>query len=386
MPKKTVVLRAPLLSLSGYGVHSRQIFKWLMKKDVNLITQIVSWGMTSWMIDEKAESGIIGEIMRRSDGNLKAQPDLSVQIQLPNEWDPKLAKKNIGVSAFVETDICNPVWLKASNAIDHIVVPSQHVKETIVRSGGITSKLSVIPESFMDEITTPTKVKGLNLSTTFNFLVVSQLTGNNQHDDRKNIYNTVKWFCETFKDDPDVGLIVKTNSGAGTTIDKVNTRKTLKLITDAVKKSPFPKIYMLHGNMTQEEMSALYYTDSVKALINLTRGEGFGLPILEAAAANLPVITTDWSGHLDFMKLGRFIPISYQLSPVHKSRIDGSIFVEGSKWAEPEEADFKKKIRKFRESNEIPRKWAEELGAKLRVSHTQTAIEKIYDAELGYLL
>ena len=65
--KKSVVIRAPLLSSSGYGVHSRQIFKWLIsREDFQVYAQVVQWGVTSWMINPELENGLIGEVMKRS--------------------------------------------------------------------------------------------------------------------------------------------------------------------------------------------------------------------------------------------------------------------------------------------------------------------------------
>ena len=124
---KHVVLKAPLLSCSGYGTHSRQIYRWLLGKNVKITTQVVPWGITSWMINPDMESGLIGKIMADSK-EIKAMPDVSIQVQLPNEWNPKLAKKNVGVSAYVETDQCNPQWLTHTNMMDEVVVPSTHVK------------------------------------------------------------------------------------------------------------------------------------------------------------------------------------------------------------------------------------------------------------------
>ena len=114
-----VVIRAPLLSISGYGVHSRQVFKWLHdRQDINLSAQIVQWGNTSWMINSEAENGIVGKVMDASSNVKDEKPDISFQIQLPDEWDPNLAKKNIGISAVVETDKCNPEWINSINQMD----------------------------------------------------------------------------------------------------------------------------------------------------------------------------------------------------------------------------------------------------------------------------
>jgi hypothetical protein len=109
---KTVVVRAPLLTMSGYGVHSRQLFRWLYQRgDINLKSNILNWGACSWIINPEAENEMVGKIMQTS-SDPEEKIDVSFQLQLPNEWDPKLAHYNVGVSAVVETDICNPEWIK----------------------------------------------------------------------------------------------------------------------------------------------------------------------------------------------------------------------------------------------------------------------------------
>jgi glycosyltransferase involved in cell wall biosynthesis len=120
--------------------------------------------------------------------------------------------------------------------------------------------------------------------------------------------------------------------------------------------------------------------------VTATRGEGYGLPILESAASDLPVIATGWSGHTDFLSEGKYIPLDYTLTQIHASRADGKIFVPGAKWAEVSEDDFKKKVKKFRNSNTIPVEWAKELGKKIRQNYSQEAIQTIYDEKLGGLL
>jgi len=385
---KTVILRAPLLSASGYGVHSRQIFRWLSNRnDIKLITQIVPWGRTSWYLDPDVEKGLIGKIMACSTSiSVQHHADVSVQVLLPNEWDPALAKTNIGVSAFVETDKCNPEWLACCNSMNHVVVPSSHVKETIERTGKTSTKVSVIHESFFEDVfDEDTSSLDLELSTSFNFLMVGQITGNDSNSDRKNTFGTLKWLCDAFHNDPNVGIILKTNSSRNTSIDRKNTQVMLNRFLQENRKGQYPAVYLLHGNMTTSEMVGLYRRDDVKALVNLTRGEGFGLPILEAAASGLPVVATNWSGHLDFMNLGKFIKINYSMIPIPKERVDNQIFLPNTSWAQPNEKDFKKKIKKFRNGSEAPADWAKELSVKIQKEFSQASVEEKYNKELdGY--
>jgi len=385
---KKVVLRAPLLSISGYGVHSRQVFRWLLTQPVEILCQIVPWGDTSWMLNDKLEGGLVGEIMKRSASQeLGFKPDLSIQVILPNEWVPNLAHKNIGVSAWVETDVCNPEWIQAANLMDALVVPSEFTKKVIQNTGEVRPPLYVVPESYFSEIDNDSVDKiDLGLSTDFNFLIVGQITGNRPETDRKNTYNAIKWICEEFKDDSDVGIVIKTNSARGTTIDKSLTRRHLNGIIHKVRKGPHPKIYMVHGGMSSSEMSSLYKHPKIKALVSVTRGEGWGLPLLEASAAGLPVIATGWSGHCDFLNIGKYIKIDYDLEAIPTTKIDNKIFMKGARWAQPREDDAKKKLRKFRQRDAIPAQWAKDNRGKIREAFSEISVLEKYSQALGEFL
>lgn len=386
--KKKVLLRGPSLTQSGYGVHTRQIARWLLSKDIDLKIQAMPWGNTPWLIDSSLCNGLIGELMQRTVDPTGQRYDATFQVQLPNEWDTSMSNTNIGISAVVETDKCNPSWIQSCNKMSTVIVPSKHCHNVLLQSGKLEVPTQVIPESFPDEILNvkKTKITDLRFETSFNFLLVGQITGKNAENDRKNIFYTIKWICETFKDDKDVGLVIKTNMGRNTKIDRNIVENVIKSVLLEIGKKPSPRIYLLHGEMSDEEISSLYVHPQIKALVSLTRGEGYGLPILEAAASGLPVIATNWSGHLDFMSKGKFIGIDYSLDNVHPSRIDGEIFMPGCKWATPKEDDFKKKVVKFRHASTTPKEWSLELREKIVKEYSFEAVSKIYDETLGKFL
>ena len=386
---KKVLLRAPVLTQSGYGVHARQIASWLLSKEnVKLDIQALPWGDTPWLIDGDSHGGLIGRMMKATVDPGDNRYDATFQLQLPNEWDAKFSNYNVGITAGVETDRCSPEWVHACNNMNAVVVPSKHAKETFKFSGNVTPEIHVIPESYSPALVEElhTQVDDLNFSTTFNFLIFGQITGNNPENDRKNIFYTVKWLCETFKDDPNVGIVVKTNVGRNTHIDRKIVRQTFDTLVKEVRKGPNPRIHLIHGDMTDEEVSSLYRHKTVKALVAATRGEGYGLPILEAAVSGLPVIATRWSGHMDFMGLGKFVDIDYTLQEVHPTRMDGRIFIKGSRWANPSEQDFKKKVKKFREASLTPKEWAMDLRKKLLVNLSPEAVSTMYDSAFGEVL
>jgi len=307
-------------------------------------------------------------------------------LQLPNEWDPKLSRVNVGITAAVETDRCHPEWVSACNAMNLVIVPSQHAKQCLANSGNVTKPIIIIPEAYSEAITAPELPTLPDFPTPFNFLIFGQLTGNNPNSDRKNIFYTIKWLCETFKNDKDVGIIVKTNAGRNSKIDRNLVTNLMKQLLAEVRPSGNPKFYLLHGDMSDQEVASLYRHNQVKALVALTRGEGYGLPILEAAASGLPVIATGWSGHLDFLKHGKFISVYYQLGEVHPSRVDNKIFVKGARWANPSEEDFKKRALKFRESSSTPKQWALDLQKKVTDLYSIEKVCQAYDAALREVL
>lgn len=380
--KKKVLLRGPLLTQSGYGVHSRQIAKWLLSRDdLDVEVQALPWGDTPWIIDDNWDSGFIGRIMQKTvDPNGKLY-DVTVQIQLPNEWDPKLGKVNIGVTAGVESDRANPEWASACNRMSMVIVPSKHSEASLKNAGHVSVPVHVVPESFSSAILEEkvTQIDELEFSTPFNFLIFGQITGNNPENDRKNMFYSIKWLCEVFKNDPDVGVVIKTNSGRNTNIDRKVVSQMLRGLLNEVRKTPFPKVHLLHGDMSDHEVASLYRHPKVKALVAATRGEGYGLPILEAAASGLPVIATGWSGHTDFLSNGKYIDLNYKLETVHQSRLDGKIFVQGSKWANVSEEDFKKKVIRFRTAHTIPTEWAKDLRKKIIEKYSIETIVSSYN-------
>jgi len=379
--KKRVLLRAPLLTISGYGVHSRQIFDYFsQRKDIDLTVQLLNWGITSWMIDSDLEGGLIGKIMACSK-EVKQPFDLSVQVQLPDEWDNKIAYKNIGVSAFVETDICNPEWIKKCDLMSEIIVPSSFLKSVIERSGTTSRKINIVHEHFNSYIIKNShNVKfDLNLKKKFNFLILGQLTGNNENNDRKNTVNMIKWFCETFADNPNVGLVLKTNMGRCTIKDRKSTTLAARELVGKFRKGKYPVIELIHGNMKSEEIAEIYKHKQIKCILSATRGEGYGLPLVDAASAGMPVVATNWSGHMDFLDEEYITPLEYELKEIHASRVDNRIFINGAKWAEVSEHEFKKKVLSVYENYSIAKKKAQRMQQKIRENFSRQAILSRYD-------
>jgi len=384
------LVRGPLLSQSGYGEHSRQVFQFCeTQKDWNLTTQILNWGITPWCINSDIENGLYGRVMSKS-GPVNQKFDITFQIQLPNEWDENLGNYNVGITAGVETDRCDREWATTHREkMNLVIVPSSHTRSAFIASGTGNEKtpIKIVPEAyFADILNEPTSDPISDVTTSRNFLIVGTLTSDDPTSDRKNLVATIKWFLETFQKNDDVGLIVKTTKGRETTIDRELVRKLLRSIKQGVQNSSPPKVYMLHGSMTRQEMTNLYKSPKLCGLLSATRGEGFGLPMLEAAVAGLPIVATDWSAHTEFLSGDSFLRVKYSLSQIPDSRVDKIIFVQGAKWAEVREGNFKRKIKKCLRDNLSLREAAKTLSQKIANTHSLKVIFECYKRVLSDFL
>ena len=256
-----------------------------------------------------------------------------------------------------------------------MIVPSEFAKRCLVNTGLKSKRVTVIPESFFDACLQDPIPLDIDFQTNENYLMFGQMSGDYETD-RKNTATLLALFCDTFKDDAEVGLIIKTNSGGNSSVDRFITRKKLENVLKQVRKGPFPKVYFLHGYLNEKEVSSLYKHQKVKGLISLTHGEGFGLPLLEAAACGLPVCATNWSAHTEFLNLGDWTKVRGRVEPIPATKVDDNIFVQGAQWANIDIPMARETIRSF-VKEEKPA--TEALKQQLLKRYSFEAISKKYD-------
>lgn len=388
--KRKVLLRGPFTIASGYGTHARQIAKWFYDNQdkFEIKFELTPWGDCYSIVDTEYDNGLIGWIYQSMVDEQYIQSntfDLSVQVQLPNEWNPNIAVKNIGVTAGVEATLCNPKWIESINSMSTVIVPSEFVKETFEATSKITNQeirtsIIVVPEAYDEAFGEKIEPLNLGIESKFNFLLFGQLTGNNPFNDRKNIPQAVKWFIEEFKGENDVGLVIKTGTARAQHFDRRSIAAVFQqfLIEMGYDSDRDPRITIIHGNLSPQEVAGLYLNPTIKALYAPTRGEGFFIPGINAAAVGMPVLATGWSAHTEYLNLGKWIKFDYELKEVHPSRVDDNIFMRGTQWAETKEADVKYKLRKFYTDSKLPTAWAEQTKTKILENYSIESIKKHY--------
>ena len=353
--KPICLVTAPVATRSGYGAHSRDICRALIKLDkYDVKIWNVRWGSTSMnalSVDDPNDKVIIDRLLESP--QLDRQPDLHMHIVIPNEFSP-MGKYNIGVTAGLEMTACPAPWLEGMNRMNMNIVPSTFVRDTMNSIGfdvvddqtqqkkgqlknekpievlfegtdtNIFKKTTMFSKELKDEIN--------KVDETFNFLYVGHWLQGELGKDRKDTGMLVKVFLETFKNmKKKPGLIMKTSGATFSILDREELLKKINILKQQVD-GDLPNIYLLHGDFTDEEMNELYNHPKVKAHVNLTHGEGFGRPLLEASISQKPIITSNWSGHLDFLPKNLAILLDGQLTRVEGGSVPDDMLVEGSQW------------------------------------------------------
>jgi glycosyltransferase involved in cell wall biosynthesis len=401
-----ILLEGPILTSSGYGEHTRLVLKSLLNLDnaqLDIYVNPLRWGNTSWSYTDIHFRNLITNLSKKQAQYIqstknKPQYDIQIHVGIPNEFEKK-APYSVCVTAGIETNKVSPVWIaKTYQGLDKIIVPSEHSKkgfvETLVdaqnESGqavkaSVNCPVEVVPYPVKKH---PSVNLQLDLEANFNFLCVAML------GPRKNLLNTIKWFVEVFRDNENVGLVLKTCQAKNCIMDRINTLEKIKEFLSSLGERKC-KIQLLHGNLTEEEMSGLYCHDKIKALVSISHGEGYGLPIFEAAYSGLPIIATDWSGHLDFLSAeykekGKirnkklFGRVDYSLQTVPDEAVWDNIIVKDSMWAFPKEQSYKNLLKKFYNNIGMYQKWSNTLKKSLVETHNDSIVhEKMCSAIFG---
>jgi glycosyltransferase involved in cell wall biosynthesis len=399
--RKKIIIRGPVLSRSGYGEQSRFALRSIRKHEDRFDIYLVNtnWGKTGWSSQDDEERRYVDFLIQKTFHFLQngGQFDLSLQITIPNEWE-KIAPVNVGYTAGIETTKIAPHWIEKSMLMDKIIVTSNHSKGTmlnttydmhdqatnnVVGKASITKPIDVV--GYPVKLTKKESVK-LNLETDFNFLMVSQW------GPRKNTANTIRWFVENFKDNEDVGLIVKGFVKNNSTADKIQAEHMLRSTCPPEAKC---KVYLLHGDMSDGEMIGLYSHPKVKSLISLSHGEGWGLPLFEAAYTGLPIVTTNWSGQSDFLNVPvkqrkkgsktktktvakpMIGDVDFTLAPIQKEAVWDGVLQADSMWCYPDQASYQSVLTDVFNNYDKYKEMSKKLKAHVK---KQFEAEKQYDA------
>ncbi len=356
MSKPLVLVTAPVKTRSGYGNHSRDICRALIESDkYDVRIHAVRWGVTPPNALEK-DNPIHQEIEKRilKQPSMEKQPDLHLHIVVPNEFQP-IGKKNIGITAGIEHTVPPYEWVNGVNRMDLTICTSNFTKETFERATytgtdrntgqeatlKVNKPLDVLFEGADPEIYKEVRYFSQELSGEFSkikedfcFLYVGHWLQGNMGEDRKDTGMLVKTFLETFKNQKNTpALILKTSSASFSIMDRREILSKIELIKMNIKAKTLPNIYLLHGDLTDEEMNQMYNHPKVKAHVTFTHGEGFGRPLLEASFSGKPILAPIATGQADFLDKQYSVELPHQMTKVPKGSFPKEYGNKEALWA-----------------------------------------------------
>ena len=398
--KQYCVISCPIDTYSGYGARARDFVKALyeLKKDeydIEILAQ--RWGSTPWgyIKDHSEEWGFLEPLLAKQ--QMTKQPDLWIQITVPNEFQ-NVGKFNIGVTAGIETTLCPASWIDGLNKMNLTLASSKHAKDIMMSTGykeqdkngvalrdlKVEKPIEVLFEGVdldkyfyvADEDLDGTDlVQELDeIKEEFCFLFVGHWLQGDLGEDRKNVGLTIKTFLETFRNKKNKPALILKVSGAGSSIMDRNTMlDKIESIRNTIS-GDLPNIYLLHGELDDKDINNLYNHGKVKAMISLTKGEGFGRPLLEFTLAKKPIIATAYSGHVDFLYMENTCLVGGTLKQIHPSAVVDNLLIKESSWFSP---DVKQAEFYLRDVYEKYSKYEEKAKKQAHQSKTKFSFEEM---------
>jgi len=350
MNKPVLVFQGPSFTRSGYGDHSRDLLRALRKLDKYDIKIVpLRWGNTP-QNQANPETEFGRWMLERVITSLPQKPDVFVQVSVANEFQPR-GHYNIGVTAGVETTIIPKDFVDGANRMDLIIVPSKFTRDVMVSTvyqeknkqtdqvigeHKIVKPVEVLFEGVNEEIfgKSESVMSELDkLETQFNFLIVGHWLKGDLGQDRKDIGMSIKTIATVFQylpKDKRPGIVIKTSQAGFSLTDREIIRERINAVLSPLGDKVIP-VHLVHGDLSEGEMSALYHHPKIKAMVSFTKGEGYGRPLAEFALTGKPIIVSKWSGLVDFLPEENTVYLDGTLNHVHPSSADQFLMKE-AKW------------------------------------------------------
>jgi len=408
--KPLLLVTGPPATRSGYGAHTRDLIHSLIEMDkFDIKVNSMRWGncpMNALNEKNPKDRLIIDRFMR--DGRLDRQPEIHIQVSVPNEFNP-IGKYNIGITAGMESTVPRAEWIDGLNRMNLNIVPSNFVKKTFtdvsydkinettkepVGQLRVEKPIEVLFEGADLNIYKKTNEfsKDLlnqmdNIEEKFVFLFTGHWLQGKLGHDRKDTGMLVKTFLETFKNKKNPpALLMKTSGATFSIIDRNDITKKINDIKLTVNAKKLPNIYVLHGDLEDDEMNEMYNHPKVKAHVTFTHGEGFGRPLLEACFSEKPIIAPNWSGHKDFLNKENSVLLPGTMIDVDSSSIPKEMLQQGAKWfAVNYQYASQMMFKVFKENRKFTlnaKKMAIVNKSKFSLSNMKVDFEKILDKYL----
>jgi len=375
-----------VLNFSGYASHGRRVIKALKQTGISLsvhavasdklfVRHLSTHEITGWR-KLFAQQVKTGAYLCFSVPTFEDRTDVFAALRAANPG----FKAYIGLTTF-ETDRLPSGWAEACNRMDEVWVPSTFNQETFARAGVDADRIRVFPTGIETETFDRARVSPLFIANRrgFAFLSIFQWTK------RKGWDVLLRAYLSAFTPDDDVCLILRTYPY------KIKNPPIKNRIEQYIHNLGFqpqrvPPIILLDKFIPEALMPSLYA--AADAFVLPSRGEGFGLPYMEAMAMGLPTIATRWGGHLDFMNDSNSFLIDVEsLRPVdHELTWESVFYTPDQRLAEPCVNHTAELMRLVFENRAEAERRGRAAGKHIRTHWNMERSARWFQSELSWIL
>ena len=350
-----ILWKGPVWGQSGFEKLTRGIVLALDKLGVKIqLDDKLDWNKERCKLENEEEFRLSRMVEYRA-----ANPVAYIFHQFPSNEDIRLAYSR-GVSilkvcyTLFETDKCPMPWIDRLNKMDEVWTFSKFNRETFTSSG--VNNVKVMPVGVDTELFSlnviPLNIKGKR---GFTFITNGDFT------ERKNFEGLLEAFVKEFTYSDDVCLVVKAHFGGFVKSHRDEVLRRLREIVYRFNSKNPPKVLFMGDKVPEEDMPRFYAVGDCFALVS--RGEGLGLPYLEAMACGKPCIAANWGGHTQYLNNENSFLVGAEVKVIDDMEyIKKCLYALNHKWAHPHLDEVRDRMRFVVTCPEL----AKEKGKKAR--------------------
>lgn len=325
-----VAYQGPLKDYSGYGEANRHAVAALDAAGVGVRAMPVNYTM------EPSDMGAIGELVSKLEAN-RAPYAIKILHTTPDEYKRFLepGKYHIG-HFFWETSRVPKDFIEGLNSMDEIWTGSKANRDAIL-STGVEKPVYIFPQALDTSrgIVEPYEITDF---TGYLFYSIFEWT------DRKNPEALIRAYFEEFQNDENVGLLIKTYFRNFTLQNKRMIRNAIARIKSEMGLAKYPPVFLYLDLMDRSQIWRLHSTGH--CFVSAHRGEGWGVPQVEAALAGRPVISTGYGGCHEYLTDGdTAVVLPYKMASLKGMKHSSHWYTPDQKWAEVDAATLRGGLR-----------------------------------------
>ena len=325
-----VAYLGPLRDYSGYGEANRHFVAALDAAGVHVIPQLVTYSQ------ESSDFGSLGARIEPLFAN-KGEYRIKILHTTPNEFKRLIEPGKYNIAHFFwETDKVPEEFAAGLKLVDEIWTGSE-ANAAAIKKAGVDKPVHIIPQAIETEREWPEPYEIPDFDG-YLFYSIFEWT------DRKNPSALLKAFWEEFQGDENVGLLIKTYFKNFTLANKKMIKHQIERLKAMSGLEKFPPVFLYLDLMDRRQVMRIHTTGDV--YVSAHRGEGWGVPQVEAALAGRPMISTGWSGcHEYFTDGDNAILLPYEMIKLRGMSHSDRWYSADQNWADVDSKALRAALR-----------------------------------------